>query len=241
MSCLFGAPRFQGAWGVRAGPGRPAQPGLVLILLGGAEAARFQQRRETAARAQRGTGLPLQEAGFGSRETLAARRGSGQRHALSGPAPKPSPVPRSHLRGAPSPGLLPQGQAAQALPLASRLLVWALSARLPLAGPRCRHRHRGLGLVLRQLLHAAVHLNPRAVGGKPGPVPAFAPEPIRFPLLDPPTLRPAPKAGPRPILRSTPTTYILQLPPHSSEALPCPGPREYALLASPTYVYSRPD
>lgn len=65
LSCLFEGSHIQRARGIRAGPGRPAQPGLILIFLGGAEATGLQQRRETTACAQRGTGLPLQEAGLG--------------------------------------------------------------------------------------------------------------------------------------------------------------------------------
>lgn len=75
MSLLFGGPCIQGARGVGAGPGRPAQPGLILVLLGCAEAAGLQQRGETATGAQRWTGLSLQETGLGRGESLAARRG----------------------------------------------------------------------------------------------------------------------------------------------------------------------
>lgn len=89
LSCLFGDPCVQGAWGVRGGPSRPAQLGLILILLGGAEAAGLQQRREPAARTQGWTGLPLQEAGLGCREALAAERGaSSEATALFTPAPQ---------------------------------------------------------------------------------------------------------------------------------------------------------
>lgn len=161
MSRVFGRPRIQRARGIGAGPRGPAQPGLILVLLGGAEAAGLQQRGEAAARAQRRAGLPLQEAGFRSREALAARKGFGVVRAdpARGPRPQSRPDARSHLGGAPSPGLLAQGQAAQALPLAGHLVLWALGARLPLAGSRARPG--GLGLVLRQLLHAAVHLTRR--------------------------------------------------------------------------------
>lgn len=116
MSRVFGRPRIQRAWGIGAGPRGPAQPDLILVLLGGAEAAGLQQRGEAAARTQRRAGLPLQEAGFRRREALAAQRGfedgqggSGQR----APPPKPprrpltsrgSPLSRSSRAGSGRPG-----------------------------------------------------------------------------------------------------------------------------------------
>lgn len=102
-SCLFRGPRIQRAWGIRAGPWRPAQPDLILVLLGGAEAAGLQQRREPATRTQWGAGLPLQETGLRRREALAAQKGGGPRSAETRPlcaAPKPSPTP-AHISGEP--------------------------------------------------------------------------------------------------------------------------------------------